>query len=309
MSNAVFECQKITKKIQDHWILKDISFSIKNGECFGLLGPNGAGKSTTLKISYGQMKASGGDVYILGLNSKTSIEQIKKRIGVVPQDNGLDEDLTVYENLVTSSWYFEIEEEKANERINHLLQTFKLKDHKNHLIDSLSGGLKKRVALARALLHDPELLILDEPTTGLDPQARASFWNFVRDFKAQGKSVLLTTHYMEEAEALCDRLAILDKGQVLSIGLSEDLVQEFLGSHLVEFKMKDHEKDYFVNLYSNKGFSNYMIDNQFVISFKSETEARDFATQLKSDHIAIRKPTLNDLFIKLSGSSLNEGAL
>lgn len=305
--DVIVSCSQISKEIGDKKILDQVSFDILSGECFGLLGPNGAGKSTTLKIVYGQMEPTSGDLMVLNLNSKISLDSIKRRIGVIPQDDGLDLELTVHENLKMFSSYYDVKPFIAEKRIPELVEELKLQDHLNHMIDQLSGGLKRRVAIARALLHAPEVLILDEPTTGLDPQMRNWMWNYIRQFKKQSKSVLLTTHYMEEAEALCDRIAIIDNGRILSIGAPKQLIYDHIGVEVLEFTVKESEANYYIEKYRSQGIeAKAVYQDRIMLCFKQHEDSKKIVPSLLSDEIILRKPTLNDVFLALSGSQLRD---
>lgn len=305
--DVVVRCNEISKEIGDKKILDQVSFEVNSGECFGLLGPNGAGKSTTLKVIYGQMEPNSGDLMVLNLNAKLSLDSIKRRIGVVPQDDGLDLELTVLENLQTFSSYYDVKPFLAEKKIPELIEELKLQDHQHHMVDQLSGGLKRRVAIARALLHSPEVLILDEPTTGLDPQMRNWMWNYIRQFKKQSKCVLLTTHYMEEAEALCDRIAIIDHGKVLSIGAPKELILEHIGVEVLEFTVKESEANYYIDKYRSQGIDAKSIyEDRIMLCFKKTEDAKRIVQTLLSDEIVMRKPTLNDVFLSLSGNQLRD---
>lgn len=304
--SSVFEVQKLCKKIGDHSILEDISFSIQAGECFGLLGSDGAGKSSILKSSYGHQVQTSGEIFVLGLNTKSSIEMVRRKIGIVPQENGLDVELTVSENFLTSSWYFDLNKQFSIERTESLLNEFKLNNYRDHFTDSLNKDLKKKVALAKALLHDPEFLVFDEPTRDIDSLTKKWIWSFLKGFKSAGKGLLISTKDTEEATAICDRIAILDRGEILCVGHPSNLVQQNLGIVLVEFSVRGDELQYFLKKFNDTGNIIYHHKNKISVGFQNENHAREFFTQVKSDELTIRKPTLSDLFIQLSGHTLEE---
>jgi len=223
----------------------NIDFEILRGECFGFLGPNGAGKTTVMRIIYCFMPPTSGDIKVFDMDVTKAPSQIKARIGVMPQDDNLDPDLTVLENLIVYARYFDILKKDSAKLAWELLEFVELKEKAHVKIDSLSGGMKRRLILARALINNPELLILDEPTTGLDPHSRHSVWGKLNHLKAKNTTLILTTHYMEEAEKLCDRVAIMDSGKIVVIdspsnlmrihgGNLEDVYLKLTGLRLVE---------------------------------------------------------------------------
>ncbi len=202
----------------------NIDFEILRGECFGFLGPNGAGKTTVMRIIYCFMPPTSGDIKVFDVDVTKAPSQIKARIGVMPQDDNLDPDLTVFENLIVYARYFDILKKDSAKLAWELLEFVELKEKAHVKIDSLSGGMKRRLILARALINNPELLILDEPTTGLDPHSRHSVWGKLNHLKAKNTTLILTTHYMEEAERLCDRVAIMDSGKIVVIDSPSNLM-------------------------------------------------------------------------------------
>jgi lipooligosaccharide transport system ATP-binding protein len=208
----------------------NIDFEIRKGECFGFLGPNGAGKTTVMSVIYCFIPPSGGSVKVFGLDVMNMPGKIKARIGVMPQDNNLDPDITVLENLIVYARYFNIMKKESLPRAWKLLDFVELRDKANINIQSLSGGMKRRLLLARSLMNNPELLMLDEPTTGLDPHSRHSVWEQLSMLKSKGISIILTTHYMEEAEKLCDRVAIMDSGKIVTLGTPADLMSKYNGN-------------------------------------------------------------------------------
>ncbi len=208
----------------------NISFAIRQGECFGFLGPNGAGKTTAMSVIYCFLPPTSGTVTVFGLDVAEQPSRIKSRIGVMPQDDNLDPDLSVLQNLIVYARYFDIPKKAAVPRAWDLLTFVELKDKAKVNIKSLSGGMKRRLLLARALINDPELLIMDEPTVGLDPHSRHEVWANLFDLKVKGTTIVLTTHYMEEAERICDRVAIMDKGSIIAMDSPERLMQTHGGN-------------------------------------------------------------------------------
>ncbi len=201
-----------------------IDFDVRVGECFGFLGPNGAGKTSTMKMIYGLASPTGGELKVLGLDAFKDRRSVKSILGVVPQEDNLDPDLSVVENLTVQAGYFGISKRKARKRANELLEFIRIGDRGDARVEELSGGMRHRLLIARALVARPEALILDEPTTGLDPQARHAIWAELRSLKSEGVTQILTTHYMEEAEQLCDRLVIMDYGEIIAEGSPQDLI-------------------------------------------------------------------------------------
>lgn len=230
----VVAAEDLVKEYDGLQAVRGINFRIKARECFGFLGPNGAGKTSTVKMIYGLSPVSAGKLTVLGMDVRTKIRDIKRRLGVVPQENNLDPDLKVLQNLLVYASFFNISGSEARNRAQELLEFFGLADKAKERVESLSGGMKRRLTIARALINKPDLLILDEPTTGLDPQARHMVWQRLRQLKEQGVTLILTTHYMEEASQLCDRLVIMDRGEILVEGNPHQLVSEQAGEEIVE---------------------------------------------------------------------------
>jgi lipooligosaccharide transport system ATP-binding protein len=213
----IVTAKDLTKCYNSLCALDRINFEIIRGECFGFIGPNGAGKTTAMSIIYCFMPPTSGEVKVFDIDVTESPGEIKARLGVMPQDNNLDPDLSVFENLIVYARYFDIAKKNALSLARELLDFVELREKANVKITSLSGGMKRRLLLARALINNPELLILDEATTGLDPHSRHSVWEQLKQLKSKGITLVLTTHYMEEAEKLCDRVAIMDSGKIITI--------------------------------------------------------------------------------------------
>jgi lipooligosaccharide transport system ATP-binding protein len=215
-------------------VVAGIDLRVERGRCHGLLGPNGAGKTTTLRLALGLTRADAGDIRLLGLPVPERAAEARARVGVVPQSDSLDPDFTVRENLLAYGRYFDLPRAQVEARIPELLDFAGLAGKADALVPTLSGGMKRRLTLARALINDPDLIILDEPTTGLDPQARHLVWQGLRQLAARGKTLLLTTHFMEEAERLCDRLSIIDHGRLIAEGAPRDLIRAHIEAHVLE---------------------------------------------------------------------------
>jgi lipooligosaccharide transport system ATP-binding protein len=226
---SIVEAHNLTKLYGVIKAVDDISFAIEPGECFGFLGPNGAGKTTVMRIISCFLPPTAGTVKVFGTDVTRKPSAIKARMGLMPQEDNLDPDLSVYENLLVYARYFDIPKKQAEPLANELLEYVELRDRGRMNIKELSGGMKRRLLLARSLVNSPEILILDEPTTGLDPHSRRAVWEKLNQLKFRNTTLLLTTHYMEEAERLCDRVAIMDSGHIVTIESPQNLMQEHGG--------------------------------------------------------------------------------
>lgn len=305
-NNVAIEIKDLTKKYDDRIAVNRMNLEIYKGECFGLLGPNGAGKSTTMRMMYCSALVTSGELYVLGLNAKKNYREIKTRIGVVPQDDGLDPDFSVLENLLVYANYHNIPTEEADLRAQSLLRLMKLEEYQDRSVETLSGGMKRRLAIARGLINSPEVVFLDEPTTGLDPQARIWIWDFFKHLKSEKNTIVLTTHYMEEAEQMCDRVAIIDEGKILVVGKPKDLIKELIGKEVVEFDTNPVDLNYYLGRLRDAGFAYQVIKDTVAILIKENQEGRNAINLIASDKIFIRKPTLNDVFLKLAGHQLRD---
>jgi lipooligosaccharide transport system ATP-binding protein len=234
MTDSLFSVQHLSKRFGDNLVVDDLSFAIAPGECLGVIGPNGAGKTTTIRMCLGLTEPDGGSIHALGLQMPRDALAIKAQIGVVTQMDTLDPDFTCAENLLVYGRYFGMKDAAIRARIPALLEFASLTAKADAKPGQLSGGMKRRLSLARALVNDPKLLLLDEPTTGLDPQARHLMWERLQLLLQQGKSILLTTHFMDEAERLCSRLLVLDHGKKIAEGKPRDLIAQFLEPDVVE---------------------------------------------------------------------------
>ena len=230
----VIEALGLEKSFSGRAAVCGIDLRIPRGGCFGLLGPNGAGKTTTLRMVLGQCHMSGGQLQVLGQSMPAAKKSVRARMGVVPQLDNLDPDFTVLENLLVYAAYFGLRRRDVEQRALDLLAFVELADRAHTRIGELSGGMKRRLSIARALINDPEVLILDEPTTGLDPQVRHLIWNRLRGLKRDGKTLILTTHYMEEAERLCDHIAIMDHGRIIAEGAPRELIRDHSEPDVIE---------------------------------------------------------------------------
>ncbi|BBL70764.1 ATP-binding cassette domain-containing protein [Methylogaea oryzae] len=239
MKDAVVRADGLSKRYGGHRVVDGISFSIPRGEFCGILGPNGAGKTTTLRMLAGHAPPDGGELTVLGFPVPKRAKDMRALVGIVPQQDNLDLELTVRENLEVYGRYFGLSSAEVRDRIPQLLQYAALPDKADQRIGNLSGGMKRRLSIARALINRPRLLILDEPTTGLDPHIRHNIWQLLRQLQQDGLTVILTTHYMDEAERLCDRIILMDHGRILADGAPRDLIAGHIESHVLEVHGQD----------------------------------------------------------------------
>ena len=304
----VIAANGLVKKYNGKAAVKSINFSVKQGECFGILGPNGAGKSSIAKMIYCFSPVTQGDLFVLGMNVREKQRSIKERLGVVPQENNLDTDLTVIENLIVYGSFFKIPTRTVQEKSEEMLDFFELLDYRNEKVDKLSGGMKRRLTIARALINSPLILILDEPTTGLDPQARHLVWQRLRRLKEQGVTLLLTTHYMDEAEHLCDRLVVIDEGVILEEGQPKELVLKHIGNEVLEVGRGAEMVDEILKVGGTdiKGFK-IVGDMLFIYPEDGQTlidRLRPISDSFS--HQMLRHANLEDVFLKLTGRGLVE---
>ncbi len=301
----IIEAQNLAKSYGDFRALKGISFGIRQGECFGFLGHNGAGKSTTMRMIYGLSVVEEGELSVMGERILSLTPPHMKQIfGIVPQEDNLDIELTVIENLEVYGSYFGISRKEVINRGHELLEFMGLTDKMHVNVEMLSGGAKRRLVIARALINDPKIIILDEPTTGLDPQARRLVWQKLRKLKEDGVTMLLTTHYMEEAAQLCDRLVIMNDGLILAEGSSEELINQYVLPFVIEVRMSIDLLPPRINekIEEMGARVEYMADSLFIFTEDSR------AIWDKLDKIGLsqrdcylRPATLEDVFLKLTG--------
>ncbi len=281
-----------------------ISFHLSRGECFGILGPNGAGKTSTIRMLYGFSPKSGGQLRLFGLDIDRELRQIKARLGVCQQESTLDPDLSVEQNLTNFASYFDLPGPRIRERTEELLRFIALEHRRHAKIPQLSGGMLRRLMLARALINDPEILILDEPTTGLDPQSRHQVWLRLEELKSRGLSILLSTHYMDEAARLCDRLIILDHGRILVEGHPSDLIARHVGREVIEVSDPPAALRLFVqeNDLTHEDLGHRLI----IYSSNGEPVYHQIKTSYCREGCILRLATLEDVFLRLTGRELRE---
>ena len=301
----IIKAERLTKNFEDFVAVGGIDFTVREGECFGFLGPNGAGKTTTMRMIQCVSPLSSGKLEVAGMDVVEDERKIKEILGVAPQETNLDQDLTVRENLIVFSRYFDIPKGEAEKRSDELLSFFQLEAKRDTDIDKLSGGMKRRLLLARALINRPKILILDEPTVGLDPQARHLIWEQLMRLRSQGSTIVLTTHYMDEAERLCDRLVIMNDGKILAEGSPSELIMKHLGANIVEVQNTPSVMSCLKGNLKAQTFE--AIGETVLISTAEPQQVIDVL--LKSCGVvtaSVRKATLEDVFLKLTGRTLRE---
>lgn len=297
--------ENLTKSFDSFVAVNGISFRVDAGELFGFLGPNGAGKTTTMKMIYCFSPKTSGRLEVAGIDVDRDPRRIKEIIGVTPQENNLDPDFTVFENLMVYSSYFDIPATDAKKRAKMLLEFFQLEEKRDVVIEKLSTGMKRRLILARALINEPKMLVLDEPTIGLDPQARHMIWQKLRELRSQGVTILLTTHYMEEAEELCDRLVIMDGGKIIAEGKPRDLIQQHIKGDVLEITTDEDVTSYLARNHDQLHFER--VENKVhVFSHDPERLLRELVSKYRIESTLVRKATLEDVFLELTGRGLRE---
>jgi len=305
----VVKAENLTKYYGNIRAVDSIHFQVFKGECFGLLGPNGAGKTTVVKMIYCFSPVSSGTLQVSGMNVMDSPVQIKKITGVVAQENNLDPDLNVHENMIVYAGYFNIPRKTAEVRARELLEFMDLSSKINTPVENLSGGMKRRLAVARSLINQPQLLILDEPTTGLDPHARHLVWEQLQKLKKDGLTIILTTHYLEEASVLCDRLIIMDQGIIIEEGAPRELILKHVGKEVVEIELAENLHDKSTSLVSEfqEHVSGYHLERGSLYLFTNK--GQELISKLSHFNIStgyqlLRPATLEDVFLKLTGRKL-----
>jgi lipooligosaccharide transport system ATP-binding protein len=300
----IIEAQDLTKSFDGLVAVDGISFAVFPAECVGLLGPNGAGKTSTIRMMYGFSPMTAGSLHVFGIDIRTGWRAIRARIGVCQQDNNLDPDLTVMQNLQLFARYFDMPRHTARDRANELLKFIALEHRRDDKVTSLSGGMMRRLVLARALINNPELLILDEPTTGLDPQSRHQVWERLELLRENGLSILITTHYMDEAARLCDRLIIMDHGKILVDGNPTELIREYAGDHVVEIVNPAPEVR---ELIGSGKLMHDMLDHRIIIyGREAEHIFETIGDRFCNETCIKRLATLEDVFLRLTGRGLRE---
>ena len=300
--------RRLIKRFAAFTAVDGVDFDVRAGEAFGFLGPNGAGKTSTMRMIGCSSPVTAGDLRVLGLDPRAQASEIKARLGVVPQADNLDAELTVRENLLMYARYFDIPRDVAARRADDLLTFVQLSDRAHTEVEPLSGGLKRRLTIARGLINEPEMILLDEPTTGLDPQARHLIWDRLYRLKQRGVTLLLTTHYMDEAEQLCDRLVIMDKGRIVAEGSPRDLIAQHSPREVLELRLSDGER---ARLDGRLGGLADRIEElpDRVLLYTSDGEhalEQVHARGITCDSALVRRSSLEDVFLRLTGRTLIE---
>jgi lipooligosaccharide transport system ATP-binding protein len=295
------DARNVSKRFGDFVALDKLSLAVHPGRCVGLLGPNGAGKSTFIGCLYGSVDRSGGELRVFGLDPAHDARRIKERIGVVPQENALDEELTVFENMRLYAQFQGVR--KPIRRIEELLEHMSLGHKRDAQIRSLSGGMKRRLTFVRALLSDPELLILDEPTTGLDPTVRHLLWDKVLSYRQSGKTVLVTTHYMHEAELLCDQVIILNHGLEVAVGSPKELIEQETPGFVGIFEADQAST---LKLHLDSNWHSFMQARQFCVRAPEIQHLLSLQAATGLTAIQMRPANLEDVYLKLTGEELGE---
>jgi lipooligosaccharide transport system ATP-binding protein len=306
LKQSIVQASNLSKNYGSREAVRSISFEVHEGTCFGFLGPNGAGKSSTLKMIYGALPPTSGHIGIAGMNITEFPRQVKNILGVVPQEENLDSELDILENLLVFARYFKIPKRTAKEKAHELLSFFHLEERGGSRVDELSTGLKKRLLIARGLMNQPKILILDEPTTGLDPQSRHIIWQRLRQLKAEGLTILLTTHYMEEASQLCDTVVIIDQGKILETGNPADLVRKEIGKEIIEIRTAPEQDAEILRHLNDARFSHERIGDTLYLYCEDGYQLISRLAGIPHERMIHRPATLEDLFLKRTGRELSE---
>jgi len=298
----------LTKKFGDFTAVDAIDFQVRRGESFGLLGPNGAGKSTTMRMIATTMKRTGGELSILGKDPNSDGPEIRAHLGVVPQQDNNDPELTVRENLYAYGRYFGLPRSYLTPKIEELLDFAQLQEKRDNKVEALSGGMKRRLTIARGLVNEPEIYMLDEPTTGLDPQARHILWDRLFRLKEQGVTLVITTHYMDEAEQLCDRLIVMDKGRIMAEGSPAELIATYSSREVLEVRFGSERNAALAPIMDGVADRVEVLPDRILLYAASGEEvlARIHAKGLQPVTSLVRRSSLEDVFLRLTGRSLVE---
>lgn len=307
-SEVVIRAKNLTKKYKDFVAVDGIDFEVKRGESFGLLGPNGAGKSTTMKMISSVSQRTGGELTILGKEPNTHGPEIRAHLGVVPQKDLLDRELKAWENLFTYGRYFGLSRKFLKQKVEELLEFAQLTEKRNSKADDLSGGMQRRLAIARGLVNEPEILMLDEPTTGLDPQARHILWDRLFRLKEQGVTLVITTHYMDEAEQLCDRLIVMDKGQIMAEGSPAALIKQYSSKEVVEVRFGTDKNEKFAPQLEELADRIEVLPDRILLYTEKGEEllTKIVDAGLHPMTSLVRRSSLEDVFLRLTGRTLVE---
>lgn len=306
MSESLVQARGLTKKFGDFTAVDAVDFDIQPGEAFGFLGPNGAGKTSTMKMITTVSPITEGKMTVFGLDPASQGREIRSRLGVVPQEDNLDLELTVAENLYIYGRYHDMKKPEIMPRIDELLEFAQLTERRESRVEPLSGGMKRRLTIARALINDPDLIILDEPTTGLDPQARHLLWDRLYRLKREGATLVITTHYMDEAEQLCDRLVVMDQGKIVAEGSPRDLITRYATKEVVELRFGEEVKDQAVLQMAGLAERSEVLADRVLLYTEDADQTQDGLHQkgIHPEQVLVRRSTLEDVFLRLTGRGL-----
>jgi len=305
---SLVEARSLTKKFGDLTAVDAVDFEVARGESFGFLGPNGAGKTSAMRMIGAVSPVTDGHLQVLGMDPAVDGPAIRGRLGVVPQDDTLDTELSVAENLLIYGRYFDLPRPLIRERITELLDFAQLTERRDDKVEPLSGGMKRRLTIARALINQPELLILDEPTTGLDPQARHVLWDRLYRLKRQGVTLIITTHYMDEAEQLCDRLVIMDKGKIVAEGSPRQLIERYSSREVLEMRFPVGVQEAILDRLEGLAKRIEVLPDRVLLYTDDgdDTAVETARRGLQPESVVVRRSTLEDVFLRLTGRTLVE---
>jgi lipooligosaccharide transport system ATP-binding protein len=305
---SLVRARNLTKRFGGFTAVNAIDFDVPFGKAFGFLGPNGAGKTSTMRMIACSSPVTDGELSVIGMNPATQARQIKARLGVVPQIDNLDQELTVRENLEMYARYFDIPRDVARRRADELLEFVQLAERATDQVEPLSGGMKRRLTIARALINEPELIILDEPTTGLDPQARHLLWERLYQLKRRGATLIITTHYMDEAEQLCDRLVVMDKARIVAEGSPRELIDQYSTREVLELRLPDSARDSLDGQLDGLADRVEHLPDRLLLYTDDGEHALDqvHRREIAVESALVRRSTLEDVFLRLTGRTLIE---
>jgi len=298
--------QGLTKRFDSFTAVDGVDFAVYPGEVLGFLGPNGAGKTTTIRMITCTSPLTAGTLQVFGLEVSRHPRQIKAQLGVAPQENNLDPDFTVLQNLTIYGRYFRLPRREIQRRAADLLDFVQLTEKAHESVGKLSGGMKRRLILARSLLNHPRLLILDEPTTGLDPQARRLIWERIRALRQSGITVVITTHYMEEAEQICDRVLIMNQGQIIAQGSPAELIRQHVGGEVLEVIPEDGDEPAILKEIQGRCLYQRLGEKFEIFASDGTAVLERLKSQVRFVSYSIRRPNLEDVFLRLTGRDLHE---
>ena len=307
-SEPLVSARGLTKRFGDFTAVDSVDFDVLPGRAFGFLGPNGAGKTSTMRMIACSSPVTSGELTVIGMNPRTQARQIKARLGVVPQIDNLDTELTVRENLEMYARYFDIPGDVARRRADELLEFVQLDERAKDQVEPLSGGMKRRLTIARSLINEPELVILDEPTTGLDPQARHLLWERLYQLKRRGATLIITTHYMDEAEQLCDRLVVMDKAKIVAEGSPRELIDQHSTREVLELRVTDAVRDHLDGRLDGLADRVEELPDRLLLYTADGEQTLDevHKRDIPVESALVRRSSLEDVFLRLTGRTLIE---